>query len=115
MRLLAGSIFSIAISGCAQAPPFEYGNTYDYEDRAILAFPKETESELGLFTSLNRRKFADPPPTVFAKPVNTRIGYYCTSLKAERFVTLDLRPTMLYAFTCANDGHTEVECGLCKQ
>jgi len=95
-------------------PPFPYGNTWDLDNRAILAFPKDDDSVPGLFTSLNGRRFTDPPPTVFAKPITTKVGYYCKSRDAERFITLELEPEMLYAFQCVNDIQAEVTCGMCK-
>jgi len=96
-------------------PPFPYDNTWDSEDRAFLAFPKNDDSTPGLFTSLNGRPFTDPPASVFAKPTRTKVGYYCKSRSAERFVTLNMKSQMLYAFHCVNDIEAEVECGLCKR
>ena len=114
MRPLLAAIL-IAIAGSGDAPPFDDGNTYDEEDRAILVFPKEVAGEPGLFTSLNGRKFADPPPTVFARSGATKVGYYCKSSESEQFVVLDLEPNMLYAFRCINDVRAEVDCELCRK
>jgi hypothetical protein len=114
MRSLLAAVL-VAVAGSAETPAFEYGNTYDDEDRAILAFPKEVASDPGFFTSLNGRKFAHPPPTVFAKPVATKVGYYCKSSDIEQFVVLELKPTMLYAFRCIDDVRAEVDCELCRK
>jgi len=61
-----------------------------------------------------RERF-DPPASVFAKPIRTKVGYYCKSRSAERFVTLSMKSQMLYAFHCVNDIEAEVDCGLCKR
>ena len=63
--------------------------------------------------SLDGINFAELPATVFAKPVRTKVGYYCKSL-TEKF-NVKLKPYMLYAFRCINDVQAKVECGLCSK
>jgi hypothetical protein len=90
-------------------PPFPYMNTYDLDDRAILAFPKDTDDTPGSFIALNGRAFREPQSSAFVKPRKTKIDYYCKSASSPASVTLDLKPEVLYAFYCTDDVHARHE------
>jgi len=102
---------AILAVGCAREPLLEDGNTYDEEDRAILAFPTDDNGgDLpGFFAGLDGQKFRDPPPTVFVQPGARKVGYYCKSPNDVQYVTLELKPHRAYAFRCVDDRHAEVK------
>ena len=110
-RLLFAMSLGSAIAGCAENPPFEYGNTYDEEDRAILAFVTDDDGNPlpGWFASLNGRKFAEPPQTAFVKPGLTKVGYYCSSPDDVHYLTFDLRRHRAYAFHCVDGRRASVD------